>query len=84
MIVRQAPEHEPSVRLPVTHYSLTCTPSGGDSCNEELPADTTSYDLPVVAGVQYTVTVSALSNDRESQNNPQLNIGRYDLSVTMH
>ena len=79
MIACQAPEHEPSAQLPVTGYNLTCTSVGGDSCSETLPADTTSYDFPVVTGVQYTITVSALSNDRESQGNPQLNIGRYDL-----
>ena len=78
MIVFQAPESEPS-QLPVTHYKLSCTPSEGDSCSETLPADMTSFsDLPVVAGNLYTITVSALSNDRESQNNPHLNIGRHD------
>ena len=66
-------------QFPVTGYNLTCTSGEEDSCTETLPADTTSYNLTVVAGVQYTITVSALSNDRESQNNPQLNIGRYDL-----
>ena len=79
MIVRQAPEHEPLARLPVTGYSLTCTPSEGDSCSETLPADTTSYDLTVVAGVQYTITVSALSNGRESQN-ITLNFSTYAIS----
>ena len=69
----QAPEPGLS-QFPVTHYSLTCTADEGDSCSETLPASTTSYDLPVVAGVQYTITVSALSNDRESQDNQQLNI----------
>ena len=78
MIVFQAPESEPS-QLPVTHYKLSCTPSEGDSCSETLPADMTSFsDLPVMAGNLYTITVSALSNDRESQNNPHLNIGRHD------
>ena len=67
----QAPEPGPS-RLPVTHYNLSCTSGEGKSCNETLPADTTSYNLTVVAGVQYTITVSALSNGRESQDNPQL------------
>ena len=53
--------------------------SGEGEChNETLPADTTSFDLPVVAGVQYTIIVSALSNGRESQNNPQLNFGMFD------
>ena len=33
------------------------------------------HDLTAVAGVQCTITVSALSNGRESQNNPQVNIG---------
>ena len=79
MIANQAPEHEPSARLPVTGYNLTCTSSEGDSCSETLPADTTSYDLTVDVGVQYTMTVSALSNGRESQNSRPLNIGGYDL-----
>ena len=60
-------------RLPVTHYNLSCTSGEGDSCNETLPADATSYNLTVKAGVQYTITVSALSNGRESQDNPWLN-----------
>ena len=78
MIVFQAPESEPS-QLPVTQYKLSCTPSEGDSCSEPLPADMTSFsDLLLMAGVQYTITVSTLSNDRESQNNPHLNIGRHD------
>ena len=79
MTAYQAPKHEPSARLPVTGYNLTCTSGGGDSCSETLPADTKSYDLTVVAGVQHTITVSALSNGRESQGNPHCNFGRYDL-----
>ena len=70
----QVPE-PPLSQFPVTHYSLTCTSGEGNSCNKTLAADTTSYDLTVVAGVQYTITVSALSNGRESQNNPQFNFG---------
>ena len=77
-LILQAPKPALS-QFPVTNYSLTCTPSEGDSCSETLPANTTSYNLTVDAGVQYTITVSALSNDRESEGNPQLNIGRYDL-----
>ena len=59
----------------MTHYNFNCTSGEGDSCNEilRIPADTTSYNLTVVAGVQYTITVSALSNGKESQDNPQLN-----------
>ena len=60
-------------QLPVTHYNLSCTSSEGDSCNETLADDSTSYNLTVVAGVQYTITVSALSNGRESCFNPHLN-----------
>ena len=75
----QAPEPTLS-QFPVTNYRLTCTPSEeGNSCTETLPADTTSYDLTVEAGVQYTITVSALSDGRESQNNPQLNIGMFSV-----
>ena len=70
----QVPEPALS-QFPVTNYRLNCTSGEGDSCNETLPANTTSYDLQVDAGVQYTITVSALSNDRESQGNPQLNFG---------
>lgn len=78
MIVFQAPESGPS-QLPVTHYKLSCTPSDGDSCTETLPADMTLFsDLPIIAGNLYTITVSAVSNDRESQNNPHRNIGRHD------
>ena len=49
----------------------------GDSHSETVPANTTSFELLVVAGVQYTITVSALSNGRESQNNPQLKFGMF-------
>ena len=70
----QAPEPALS-QFPVTHYSLTYTSSEGNSRSETLPADTTSYNLTIMAGVQYTITVSALSNGRESQGNPQLNFG---------
>ena len=76
----QAPEPRPS-RLPVTHYNLSCTFGEGNSCNETLPADKTSFDLPVVAGVQYSISVSALSNGRESQDNPQLN---FSMLVYVH
>ena len=72
----QAPEPGPS-RLPVTHYNLSCISGVGSSCNKTLPADTASYNLTVVAGVQYTITVSALSNGRESQDNPQFNFSMF-------
>ena len=36
-----------------------------------------SYNLTVLAGVQYNITVSALNNDRESQNNPHCNFGMF-------
>ena len=72
----QAPEPALS-QLPVTHYSITCITGEEEICNETLPANTTSSDLTVVAGVQYTITVSALSNDRESQNNPHCNFGMF-------
>ena len=74
----QAPEPALS-QFPVTNYSLTYASDEGNSRSETLPANTTSFDLTAVAGVQYTITVSALSNDRESQGNPHLNFGRYDL-----
>ena len=73
-LILQAPKPALS-QFPVTNYNLTCTPSEGDSCTETLPANTTSYDLTVVAGVQYTITVSALSNGRESRNSPQRMFG---------
>ena len=72
----QAPEPALS-QLPVTHYSITCTTGEEEICSETVPTNTTSFDLTVVAGVQYTVTVSALSNGRESQNNPQHNFGMF-------
>ena len=72
----QAPEPALS-QFPVTNYNIMYASGEGDSHSETVPADTTSYNLPVVAGVQYTITVSALSNGRESQNNPQLNFGMF-------
>ena len=74
----QAPE-PPLSQFPVTNYSLTYASDEGDSCSETLPAERTSYDLTVEAGVQYTIIVSALSNGRESQNNPQLNISMFSV-----
>ena len=75
---------EPALsQFPVTHYNLSCNSSEGDSCSEVLPANTTSFDLPVVAGVQYTITVSALSSGRESENNPQLNFGMFGALYLM-
>ena len=74
-LILQAPEPALS-QFPVTHYNLMYASGEGECHDETLPADTTSFDLPVVAGVQYTITVSALSNGRESQNNPQLNFGK--------
>ena len=74
----QVPEPALS-QFPVTHYSLTCTSGEGNSCSVTLPAVTTSYNLPVDAGVQYTITVSALSNGRESQGNPQLNFSTFSV-----
>ena len=72
----QAPEPALS-QFPVTNYNIMYASGEGECHNETLPADTTSFDLPVVAGVQYTIIVSALSNGRESQNNPQLNFGMF-------
>ena len=73
---------EPALsQFPVTHYYLSCTSGEGDSCNETLPANTTTFDLPVIAGVLYTITVSALSNDRESQ---QLNYGMFSAFTCGH
>ena len=77
---------EPALsQFPVTHYSITCTTGEEEICSETVPANTTSVDLTVVAGVQYTITVSALSNGRESQNNPQHNFGMFSafLNVLM-
>ena len=44
----------------------------------------TSYDLIVVAGVQYNITVSALSNGRENQNNPHCNFGMFSALYILH
>ena len=68
----------------MTHFNLRCTSSEGDSRSKILPANTTSFDLPVVAGVQYTITVSALSNGRESENNPQLNFSMLAYVLEIH
>ena len=58
----------------------------GDSHSKTVlvPANTTSFDLPVEAGVQYTITVSALSNGRESQDNPQLSFGVFSTCCYGH
>jgi len=61
----------------VTDYNFSCTSTYDEgSCSELLPANTTSFTLPVAAGIQYTIMVSALIGDRESQGNPQLNLGK--------
>ena len=78
----QAPEPALS-QLPVTHYSITCTTGEEEICSETLPANTTSFDLTVVAGVQHTITASALSNGRESQNNPQHNFGMFSAFLNL-
>ena len=62
-------------QFPVTNYSLMYASGEGDSHSKTVPANATSFDLTVDAGVQYTITVSALSSGRESQDNPQLNFG---------
>ena len=64
----QAPELG-ALQLQVTYYNLSYTADKEDSCYKVLPSCMTSFDLPVVAGVQYNITVSTLSNGRESQNN---------------
>ena len=62
---------------PVTCYNISCTSTDGDgSCSELLPANTTSFTLSVDAGVQYTFMVSALVDDRESQNSPTVDFGK--------
>ena len=72
----QAPEPALS-QFPVTNYNIMYASGEGDSHSETLQADKTSFNLTVDAGVQYTITVSALSNGRESQDNPQLNFGMF-------
>ena len=51
-----------------------------EQLQETLLDDTTSFDLPVVAGVQYNITVSALSDGTENQNNPQFNFGMFNAT----
>ena len=67
----------------MTNYNIMYASGEGDSHSKTVlvPANTTSFDLPVEAGVQYTITVSALSNGRESQNNPQLKFGMFQCFV---
>jgi len=61
----------------VTSYNFSCTCTDGEgSSSELLPANTTSFTLSVAAGIQYTIMVSARIDDRESQDNPQLNLGK--------
>jgi len=61
----------------VTDYNFSCTSTNDEgSCSELLSANTTSFTLQVAAGIQYTIMVSALIGDRESQGNPQLNLGK--------
>ena len=79
----QAPEPG-GLQLQVTHYNFSCTTDNEDSCYEMLPSCMTSFDITVDAGVQYTITVSALSNGRESQNNPQLNFGMFSACCYGH
>ena len=64
-------------QFPVTNYSLMYASGEGDSHSKTVPANATSLDLTVDAGIQYTITVSALSSGRESQDNPQLNFGMF-------
>jgi len=62
---------------PVTDYNFNCISTDDQgSCSELLPANTTSFTLSVAAGIQYTIMVSALIDDRESHDNPQLNLGK--------
>ena len=72
----QAPEPG-AVQLQVTHYNFSYTTDNEDSCYEILPSCMTSFDITVTDGVQYNITVSALSNGRESQGNQHLNIGMF-------
>ena len=61
----------------MTYYNFSYTTEEGEGCSELLPASATSYNLTAEAGVLYTVTVSAITTDIESQSNPaQLNFGK--------
>jgi len=60
----------------VTYYNFSYTTEEGEGYTEPLPASATFYNLPAVAGVLYTVTVSAITTDIESRSNPQLNFGK--------
>ena len=73
---------EPALsQFPVTNYNLMYASGEGADNSKTLPANATSFDLTVDAGVQYTITVSAFSNGRESQNNPQLNFGMFSACI---
>ena len=61
----------------VASYNFSCTSTDGEgNCSELLPANTTSFTLSVAAGIQYTIMVSALIDNRESQDNPKLSLGK--------
>ena len=79
----QAPEPG-ALQLQVTHYNFSYTTDNEKSFNETLPSCKTSFDITVTDGVQYTITVSALSNGRESQNNPQLKFGMFSACTYGH
>ena len=79
----QAPEPG-ELQLQVTHYNFSYTTDNEDSCYETLLSCMTSFDMTVTDGVQYTITVSALSNGRESQDNPQLNFGMFSACTNWH
>ena len=61
-------------------YNFSCTSTDGeDSCTVLQPANTTPLTLSVAAGILYTIMVSALIGDRESQDSPQLNLGKFSV-----
>lgn len=49
-----------------------------------LPYCMASFNCLLAARIQYTFSVSALSSDRESQDNPQCNYSTLRLNITLH
>jgi len=59
----------------MTNYIIRCTSvDSEDRCIEVLPANSTSFNLTVNAGVWYTISVIAVNDGRESKSSPPLNV----------
>jgi len=66
----------------VTNYIIRCTSiDSEDRCIEVLPANSTSFNLTVNAGVWYNTSVIAVKDGRESESSTQLNVCMFWLQV---